>query len=448
MEFSTKEETLYERYKQEKLRISAGFINIVLKFFIMMLSCYLLLSPMIFNFTSRNYATLAIMLAISIAIHGLNRNSNLGYYLGVLFTTLLCIRTMYVAFWKFPEFTILCAPLSFFYLWHCHLEFVYNRVQGYITIALHTFMWCYFAVDTGYIRLPVPHDVVFALSVLVIFQFIWYRYHMSKDYDELKNKIELEISDSNIKNLINAIPEGVAVLSENLSILMSNSASLKLLQGQTIFQLKINERFNNHQRNTCQDLMKYVNEFKESQEITTTFGVCSVQNFYLECTGSKTKWNNQLAIVLTFREVSNIIKLESEVSLNSKTLRILQGISHELKTPLNKIINDNQELLRGSEQLSDTVNKHVQKSYSSAKYLLSLIKDMIDYSHIKFNNLFLTFGWVLVEEMLTECIQMFKDMNNGYEISCTKETMEIMHIYTDKNRLKQCFINLLSFSLG
>ena len=191
MEFSTKEETLYERYKQEKLRISAGFINIVLKFFIMMLSCYLLLSPMIFYFTSRNYATLAIMLAISIAIHGLNRNSNLGYYLGVLFTTLLCIRTMYVAFWKFPEFTILCAPLSFFYLWHCHLEFVYNRVQGYITIALHTFMWCYFAVDTGYIRLPVPHDVVFALSVLVIFQFIWYRYHMSKDYDELKNKIEL-----------------------------------------------------------------------------------------------------------------------------------------------------------------------------------------------------------------------------------------------------------------
>ena len=418
MEFSTKEETLYERYKQEKLRISAGFINIVLKFFIMMLSCYLLLSPMIFNFTSRNYATLAIMLAISIAIHGLNRNSNLGYYLGVLFTTLLCIRTMYVAFWKFPEFTILCAPLSFFYLWHCHLEFVYNRVQGYITIALHTFMWCYFAVDTGYIRLPVPHDVVFALSVLVIFQFIWYRYHMSKDYDELKNKIELEISDSNIKNLINAIPEGVAVLSENLSILMSNSASLKLLQGQTIFQLKINGRFNNHQRNTCQELMKYVNEFKESQETTTTFGVCSVKNLYLECTGSKSKWNSQLAIVLTFREVSNIIKLESEVSLNSKTLSILQGISHELKTPLNKIINDNREILRGSEQLSDTVNKHVQKSFSSAKYLLFLIKDMIDYSHIKFKNLSLTYEWLLVEKILAECIQIYKDMNSDYEISC------------------------------
>lgn len=159
---------------------------------------------------------------------------------------------------------------------------------------------------------------------------------MISNYEDTKRKIQLDVEKVNIDNLINAIPEGVAVINKNLEVIMKNNAFLKLLQDSSILQLEIDKNFKEKPPKDCESLQKSLEKFNESVEYTTTFGVCRFKNFFLECTGSKIKWNEDFAIVLTFREVSNIIKLESEVTLYSKTLKILQGVSHELKTPLNK----------------------------------------------------------------------------------------------------------------
>ena len=92
MEISAKEETLYERYKQQKLTISAGFISIILKFLTIVLLLYIPLSLIFIKFHSNNYVVPTILLVISIAIQVLKHNSNMGYYLGILLTTLLSIR--------------------------------------------------------------------------------------------------------------------------------------------------------------------------------------------------------------------------------------------------------------------------------------------------------------------------------------------------------------------
>ena len=309
-------------------------------------------------------------------------------------------------------------------------------------------MWCFFVYYSGALTVsPTPH-VIIALVYFVIIQLVWFNYHSSKGHQEARRIIELERIDSNVNSLINAIPEGIAVLDQNLELLMSNNAFLKLMQGHSIFELQLNRKFNIKEKNTCEDLMKYVKEFTSSQETITTFGVCFFNNFYIECTGNKANWNNEVAIVLTFRDVSNIIMLQSEANATSKTLKMLQGVSHELKTPLNKIIDDHREILNSADALSDCVKKHVVRSLSSAKVLFSLIKDMIDYSHIKVNNLNLNHEWINVYQVIFDCIQIFKDINSDYIIVFKNKLPGIVNIYSDKVRFKQCLLNLLSFSLG
>ena len=442
----TKEEIFYERYKTEKILHSGRFIKNFLQSFSIIACLYLILSRVTF-LALQAEVSIALLLMLG-ALHIVQHSTHWGYYIGLVLTVLLSCRSMQMGLYRFPEYLGMFSALSCFYLWHCHLEFVYNRFQGYITILVFTAAWCYFSGYSGAIKGPIPTDMILTLSVLVVVQLLWYRHRVRKDYEEIYRKIDLETSESNVKNLINAIPEGITVMNQDLCILMRNSASLRLLQGQSIFELKINQKFTKKKRNTCEKLINYVKEFKESVEINTSFGVFSINNNFLDCTGSKTQWNNQLAIIITFRDVSNIINLQSEVSLTSKTLRILQGVSHELKTPLNKILDDHREIISKTEVVPEPLKEYLRKSYSSSKYLLSLIKDMIDYSHIKFNKLQLSFQWVTVDEIILGCIHTFTNMNKDYKIAYKNKVQDGIILHTDRNRFKQCILNLLGFSLG
>ena len=446
--FGIKEELVYERYKKQKLTISTGFLRIIMNFFVVSLGIYLLLCLTIIDSTSTKNWSLIFLFIMSIIVQLLNKNVKLSYILGICFSALMEFRTMQLGLLNFPEHLSLFCAMSFFYLWHCQLEFVYSKVQGYIIILLHAVMWCFCTYYSGCITKYPPPQIIVGLIYFIVIQLLWFKYQSSKDYEEIRIKLDLERSDSNVKNLINAIPEGILVLDHCLELLMSNNAFQKLMQGHSIFELKINRRFNIKERNICEDLVKYVKEFISGQETTTTFGVCCLNDFYIECTGNKAEWNNKVAIVLTFRDVSNVIKLQSEVDTTSKTLQMLQGISHELKTPLNKIIHDHREVLNSPEEMSECIKKHVVRSLNSAKNLLSLIKDMIDYSHIKVNNLHLHPEWINVERMILDCIQMFKDINSEYRIAFKKNFTDIINIYSDRSRFKQCLLNLFSFSFG
>ena len=438
---------IHQRYKQKKLLVSDRFMRSFLKFYIIVPATYLPLAYLL-DFSSNNYITLIFLLILSLFLLLSNSNLYLTYTLGNVLLCLIESRAMFVGLWKNTEYLAIYSIVSCFFLWNLNLEFVYSSIHGYMIISVHAIIWCYCSVQSGYIKEMPPADVLFALIIAIVVQYFWYHCKISKDYEEINREIQLENKQANIQNLINAIPEAIIVMDKNFQILMSNDANQKLLHECQHTDLKIHQRFNNKQENISESLMKYVEEFRDSEERTTNFGVCDANKHYLECTGSKTDWDNSLAIVLTFRDVSNIINLEKKVSLNSKTLKILQGVSHELKTPLNQIINEHQEILYLKDGISDSIKAHIVKSLSGSKYLLSLILDMIDYSHIKFNNLGLNFSWIIVDEAIKECVSMLKDMNSSYRIYFKADTIRNASVYTDKARFKQCLLNLATLSLG
>lgn len=439
---------LFERHKKQDILVSGIFLKIVVNVLTSIAFLYEFLSWMI-EFETQRVTTILILLILSINHQMFFKSPAVNYILSFLFIASVQARAIYLGLWKFPEFLGMYNSLSCLLLWHGKLEFIYKSNYGHAAIVVHTGLWIFFANYSGLITSQIPPDIYFALFLQILFQFVWYRNLVLRDYEDVLRRISLELREVNTKNLINAIPEGIVVLNKDLEVLMSNKANKKLAQGFTIFELKINEKFNNKQSNICEDLMKYVKDFKDSEDTTTnTFGICNVHNSYLEVTGSKTEWDNELAIVLTFREVTTIIKLETQVNISSKTLKILRGISHELKTPLNKIINDHQEFLHKCGELPDYIRKHIKMTLSASRCMLLLIRDMIDYSHIKFNNLRLNFSWLEVNDSILDSISMLKDLNSKYSITYILNTPEVLSVYTDNNRFKQCLINLFNFALG
>ena len=65
---------------------------------------------------------------------------------------------------------------------------------------------------------------------------------------------------------------------------------------------------------------------------------------------------------------------------------------------------------------------------------------MIDYSHIKVNNLNARHEWTNVDQIILAFIQIFNDMNNYYNIVFKNKLPGIVSICLDKNRLKSAYL--------
>ena len=414
-------------------------------FLVVVFSLWLFISLFFYPIFSKEVLYNLVMSTFAITTKHFSRNKVLSYILASSFLCLLSIRCLYSAFWKFPEFSGLIIAGSVHILCHGHLELIYHPRLGYFVILLYEVVWCSTAVYSGFVKSAPPPDIIFTLFTFFILQIIWYRYRIAKDYEEIESKLLLEVKKDNIQSLISSIPEGIVVMDQYFQILMINPSYSKLKCD--IPELKILQNLSRKQKETGKFLMECIKEFNESQQTTTIFGVCSHHDFYIECTGSKTKWNNQPALVITLREVSNIINLQNTVNLTSKTLKILQGVSHELKTPLNQLINGHEEALHSPSEYSESTRLHIKKSLSISYYLLSLIRDMIDFSHYKFNNLCLTPSVISAQEAVDECIPILQGMNPCCSISFSRNTQDL-RICTDKYRLKQCLLSLGSLSMG
>ena len=150
---------------------------------------------------------------------------------------------------------------------------------------------------------------------------------------------------------------------------------------------------------------------------------------------------------MTFRDFTNITKLEKKVDETSKTLKILHGVSHEMKTPLNSIINSQIQLLNEKSSFSNAELSKLSKSLNMSKHLLSLIRDMIDYSYIKTNNFAVTPNFINLNEIVNECIEIVKNFENSPCILLENKNDSIS-VFADGSRIRQVLLSLLSISLG
>ncbi|WP_367752615.1 response regulator [Flavobacterium sp. WC2430] len=157
----------------------------------------------------------------------------------------------------------------------------------------------------------------------------------------------------------------------------------------------------------------------------------------------KKKKNAELVIA---NEELSIAKEKAEVASQLKS-QFVSTISHELRTPLYGVVGITNMLLDEHKELADS--PHLSSLKFSARYLLSLVNDVLQINKIEENRIVLeslTFN-------ITDEINMIKNSlsfiakNHNNEINVTIDPAIPEYLIGDKLRFSQIIINLVSNAL-
>lgn len=433
-----------ERMKKEKKHSAFEWVNF--------LSIFLLIQFLVQHFMNQYtevidgpiiiFETCAVVLIVTMRF---TKHID-SYAIGLIIVWLADFLCAYYAFWKFYRQAVVYAVLSNMILIHGQLEMAYTRLQGYSSIILQYVIWMICSSQKGILKEPVQIEVLLSIGFLIVFKLLSFNWHFNLEIEDLKVKIELENTECNLNSLLQAIPEGILVLDSNHEVKMMNSAYKNFFKNWETdkYLFKGIEVLNSS--TLSNSLQNKIEEFWRSENKETVFGFFSHESKQIECTGTKIQWNCELSIVITFRDVSTLFNLIQEKNQTVKTLNTLRGLSHELKTPLNIIINSQLEAL-DSNSIDKKTEGILRSSLGASYILLYMLRDIIDYSYIKMNNFQLRFQQVNISSMLKDVISKLSKLYNMSLVTIIiDETLPTL-INIDKSRIHQTLVNIISTSL-
>ena len=151
----------------------------------------------------------------------------------------------------------------------------------------------------------------------------------------------------------------------------------------------------------------------------------------------------ELARHKNIEEELKAAKLSAEAASMAKG-EFLATMSHEIRTPLNGII-PLLEILRDS-KLQPDQRDYLNTAYGSAKQLLGIIDDILDYSKIEANKLELEQVGMNLREVLDSVVRLMERpaQSKGLKISLKLDPGVRISMRSDPTRLRQVLTNLVS----
>jgi len=130
----------------------------------------------------------------------------------------------------------------------------------------------------------------------------------------------------------------------------------------------------------------------------------------------------------------------------------LANMSHEVRTPLNAIMGFTELLMYEAYSDDNEKNKYLTNIYKSGNYLLSIIKNILDFSVIESGQLKLSIKPFKLKILIDELKQIYeltlKEKYNINIIFTNDENIDSVVINSDMDRLKQVLINLINNAIN
>jgi signal transduction histidine kinase/CheY-like chemotaxis protein len=153
--------------------------------------------------------------------------------------------------------------------------------------------------------------------------------------------------------------------------------------------------------------------------------------------------NNLFEKVKTKTQQIEMEKQKVVDALEVKT-NFLATMSHEIRTPLNGVIGM-LTLLKAAELDGNSLNK-VKLAQDSAKTLMLLINDILDYSKIESGNLKLENNAICLQDEVSDILDVNRILvhQKGLELEADSKNLDAFRVLGDSLRLGQIMNNLLS----
>ena len=123
----------------------------------------------------------------------------------------------------------------------------------------------------------------------------------------------------------------------------------------------------------------------------------------------------------------------------------IASISHELRTPLNSIIGFSGMMQSGTfGELNEKYSDYVSRINNSGNHLLGLITDIIDISKIEAGRVDIMLADFELEQIVAEAVEALGQQIERKGLSLQVDVPQGVMMHTDKRRLYQCLLNMLS----
>jgi len=331
-----------------------------------------------------------------------------------------------------------------------------------------------------------------AVTVLAIFAVY---YLEKKRFISFSETWRLKESDVFYKSVLNFLPESILVLNSEGKVAYSNDYFAKMFKCELKNDLKgFASHFSTLKFRDCIQETNSSIEIKVSKksliasnddsfrlEAQNIEGLTSIFGFFQENLGIWSDMNTHTLIfdgkyihpqtkeissveikafiiigggepqlTLIFRDTTErdiIATLESENQTYKNN--VIASFSHELRTPLNSNLGSLEQSMNHPDIPQKVKDTLIEPALVSAKLLLYLINDTLDYSQILNRSFQLHVKPGLISETIMNCVSLFQKRVEAkelkFEVNIGQEEEKLF--YTDHQRLSQVLINLLSNAL-